>query len=404
MSWTTELLDPSFRGVPFEIESIDEGAPHALVEHSYPHLNGANIEGMGSDAWRQTFQIIFWGDDYLSRLRAFLEAVNQTSPGTLVHPIFGEKQCCVADRRVLHDNELVDACRVSVTFVEDGALPAPFSSDNLALLTERAAMQAEAAQEQAAARVGSRIASIKRQGNTVGALGRLAALRNQMTALVQNVRSAAQGIVTSALDVINAPQAWAADMAALADGMIDLRGFDPDIIAGRWKESVNQFRRVLRLPNDGRNLAPDQAGDTASMRQYMDVLNASTTVAAAGTILADAVAADMKPTDILQIQADVYAAINAAIATARANQEQDPAAVIEPLKNAAQTLRQAVHGLLVQRPPLVVREVPANTTLRLLAHRWYGDHERAQELLRLNPNLRQPNWLRPGDFLNAYAE
>lgn len=69
---------------------------------------------------------------------------------------------------------------------------------------------------------------------------------------------------------------------------------------------------------------------------------------------------------------------------------------------AAKVLKQAT-ALINLRPPLIRRTVEADGCLRLIAFRWYGDHGRAPELLRLNPHIRHPNFIRKGDTLNAYA-
>ena len=59
--------------------------------------------------------------------------------------------------------------------------------------------------------------------------------------------------------------------------------------------------------------------------------------------------------------------------------------------------------VILQRPPMINRAVESATSLRLLAFRWYGDHARASELLRLNPRLRSPFMISSGEVLRAYA-
>jgi len=59
--------------------------------------------------------------------------------------------------------------------------------------------------------------------------------------------------------------------------------------------------------------------------------------------------------------------------------------------------------VILQRPPLLSRTVESTSSLRLLAHRWYGDNSRALELLRLNPTLRTPYGIATGTVMRAYA-
>ncbi|EAO6532338.1 hypothetical protein FC351_26920 [Salmonella enterica] len=58
---------------------------------------------------------------------------------------------------------------------------------------------------------------------------------------------------------------------------------------------------------------------------------------------------------------------------------------------------------MATRPPLTWRTVTQDGNLHLLAHTWYQDYTRAAELLRLNPQIRDPNDIRRGDVISAYA-
>ncbi|WP_244161136.1 hypothetical protein [Pseudomonas anguilliseptica] len=78
--------------------------------------------------------------------------------------------------------------------------------------------------------------------------------------------------------------------------------------------------------------------------------------------------------------------------------------VIEALRAIAALIQARARLVILQSPPLLERVVESPASLRLLAHRWYGDHDRAMELLRLNPGLRTPHNIPPGEVLRAYAE
>lgn len=82
---------------------------------------------------------------------------------------------------------------------------------------------------------------------------------------------------------------------------------------------------------------------------------------------------------------------------------EDALRVIEPLRAIAGIVQAAARQVLQLRPPLVMRTVPSESNLRLLAHHWYGDHSRALELLRLNPALRSPQTIAAGEVLRAYS-
>jgi prophage DNA circulation protein len=78
--------------------------------------------------------------------------------------------------------------------------------------------------------------------------------------------------------------------------------------------------------------------------------------------------------------------------------------IIEALRTIAALLQARARLVILQSPPMLERVVESPASLRLLAHRWYGDHSRALELLRLNPDLRTPHNIPTGEVLRAYAE
>jgi len=62
-----------------------------------------------------------------------------------------------------------------------------------------------------------------------------------------------------------------------------------------------------------------------------------------------------------------------------------------------------VEAAIHLHPPLVTHNAPSLCNLRLFAHWLYGDHTRAAELMRLNPGLRNPNFIAQGQALHGFA-
>jgi prophage DNA circulation protein len=110
------------------------------------------------------------------------------------------------------------------------------------------------------------------------------------------------------------------------------------------------------------------------------------------------------PRQIEQLVTTVRAGIDDAMALARARYGLEQSrSITEPLKTLALAVQESGRSIINARPPLIVRTVDAPAPLRLLAHRWYGDHSRALEIQRLN-TLRSPNAITVGDKINAYAK
>nr|DAK34960.1 MAG TPA: DNA circulation protein [Caudoviricetes sp.] len=79
-------------------------------------------------------------------------------------------------------------------------------------------------------------------------------------------------------------------------------------------------------------------------------------------------------------------------------------AVVETLRDAAAHLNLLAIAVLNQKPPLIARPAPLSGTVHQLAFAWYGEINRADELIRLNPQLRHPCFIQTGEIMNGYAQ
>ena len=47
MAWNLTLQDASYRGVTFEVQSVEDRGEKALCVHDYPYRSGAEVEDLG---------------------------------------------------------------------------------------------------------------------------------------------------------------------------------------------------------------------------------------------------------------------------------------------------------------------------------------------------------------------
>jgi hypothetical protein len=149
----------------------------------------------------------------------------------------------------------------------------------------------------------------------------------------------------------------------------------------------------------------DDADVAAAVTAVCQVANATTVANAAGLILAAEVSLlGLSADDIERLAATARTALLLAMFTARTTLGgQEGAVAAEQLARMAVHIQDAAKAALEQRPPVVRRTAPVGGTARLVAHAIYGDHTRAQQLLRLN------NWGRnvlvdAGQEMLAYAQ
>ena len=96
MAWRKSLRPASFRGVPFGVFDIENEGGRRVVLHEVPLLDDLYVEDMGRAAHKITVQGFVLGGDYLTRAKALMDALEESGPGTLVHPYFGETTVALA--------------------------------------------------------------------------------------------------------------------------------------------------------------------------------------------------------------------------------------------------------------------------------------------------------------------
>ncbi|MDP3841048.1 MAG: DNA circularization N-terminal domain-containing protein [Oxalobacteraceae bacterium] len=424
MAWENTLLPASFRGILFEVVSTGDDIERAIVSHEYPYVDGANVEDMGRAARRISMTAVFYGDDYEIQLQQFLGAIDTPGAAELIHPIFGSINAQFVRTSIPHEAMLPDQTRITLEFVESALRSVLF--DRVLPLQQVEAVNEAADNALAAAQ--SRFAS-----DIGGALNLPALLRDQLSADMLGVMDTmrgycdqlieARGWLASGVYYLNNPIAFVDD---LTGGLIsrlkalltpiDLRvgysgaddaagitsGYTRGGLETVWKAPIAHMQQPLLIPSQAASGQPPQAFLSAHIEVQLAIAIAGCSAQLFGKGLADAV---MTPADIETIAADTRVVINSAIARVRATFPDIVASrpLTESLKALALTVTDAAEKLISARPPLVDRIVDTPGNLQLLAHLWYGDYHRADELLRLNPLVKNPNFIANGATLRAYA-
>ncbi|PVX80057.1 DNA circularization protein [Paraburkholderia unamae] len=546
MSWENNLQTASFRGVQFDVLRTRDARRRSTAHHEYPYIDGADIEDMGAGARRCSLVAVFWGDDYDDRLRTFLQALDTAGSGELIHPVFGSiANAQLDDYEVEHDADNPDHCLVHLRFDESTPSNPFFVKQLPAQQAQSIGALAAAAQSGGFAAFANAIAAVK------SGMQELNALRAVVTGTLGAIRTQVQGVIGTALDLINYPQAFAADVMSCLSGIADLRDFDGDTIAAEWKGLASQFSTIVELPSsindgtasvdtatgvmsvgvggssssttttssgsgsssgggssgggsssggssgdgtsaggtsgtgssgsgssgsgssgsgssgsgssgsgssggsssDGSSSGSGSSGggatpgnsiaggtamplvpaavvvtgasgyDAASTvpasfspagANEADVALVETVVRLAAALQLAQTASDiliaeyddptLSPPDIEQIVSDTRTAIEATIVQHRSVYATPTALpIVDALKSIALAVQTAGINAIEAQPALTTRAVDAPANLTLLAFQWYGDYTRADELARLNPSIRNPNFVLPGTVLNAYA-
>ncbi|OWY38043.1 hypothetical protein CEK28_14025 [Xenophilus sp. AP218F] len=420
------VADASFRGVRFDCLKSVDSAERDQAQYEYPYLDGADIEDLGRKARKVALSAMFWGADYPQRLRAFIAALDAPGPGELIHPVFGSMaRAQVCGYQIQHDADAPDSCTVEVSWVE--ATPGnPFFANRSPLSQCESVLAGSARLRQQAGAIFARAQELAAASQ--GALARLGALRQQLTATVTQLSGMARQTVAIANDLLAAPHAFVAEVNRLVDDIADWR-FDARLsvgiaVGGAPKTAQpsprptladwNALRRRLdKLPDRVRqSIAP--GGPTLALavwssdQQRIDALlqlsaASRLTRAAASLFAAESEQASLTPPALEQVAGDARAALQTALDAAREGLAEDAYPLTQTLRELGLQVQESAAALIARRPPLLTRPAPAACSLRQLAQLWYGDSDRAAELLRLNPQLIHPNHLSAGTPIHGYA-
>lgn len=417
MAWANTLLEAKFRGVAFDIIETDDDFARTTVEHSYPYVNGSDVEDMGREARHITVKALFYGEDYESRLDEFLTLLDQQGSGELIHPVFGSIKNAQARRYpVHHDAENPDQATLTIEFIE--STPGnPFFDPKQGLVLRCAAIASKSQLAQDV--VVNKFASLVDKIQSANPLAGLQSLRQAITGPLLSAMSFSNAVLAN-LDVLAYPRSWASDFSALINGALDAYQWGEQLESD-WS-SIKATFSTLDVFSTPSGAQPDQVDSTASVVPSEAQVVAATQVtvdvfqalalANAATLAFSAISnaqttsptasPQISPNAIEEMANTVRESIQSAITHAAAVYTlEDERAITEALKEVALAVQSAAAALIEARPPLMQRRITTPGNMRLIAHHLYGDHTRSTELYRLN-GARSP-FVEVGDVINAYA-
>lgn len=442
MSWKDTLQDASFRGVIFEVQGTSDNVERAFATYGYPYVEGEDIEDLGRKARKRQLTALIWGDDYEDRLAELTAALDEPGPGELVHPVFGSiPDCLVVNFEVKHDTETPDFCIVDITFIETTPGTPFFNLYGAEQLADQISGLSGLIDDNMIESVTGWVDDILDTVNGVtgkingiiddvsgifSPLTRISGIRDVFSGTINRIKRITGDASITVIDIINTPRDAISGISRQFETLSNRYTFSDASFKSDWSSLSSSLNRTVTIPSQvaagidsgttdaAGNISLDSQRpvnnalpqDVAVIETVIETLVATELAANAGAILADeAREPTLPPSEIEHITNDTREAIQNAVDSWRERFPVEIARpVTEPLKNLALQVQETAKVVIEQSPPLIQRQVESATNMHLLAHLWYGNYSRAGELLRLNPLLRNPNDLKAGDILNAYAK
>ena len=441
MSWAETLLDASFRGVPIQVVSENLQWQRALSEHGTPFKDGDSVVDLGRGPRRLPMQVIVYGVNYEIELQNLLAALGQRGPGELIHPIYGSLSVVSQNVDVKHDADNPDAAQVSLLFVEDTPdLPffdRQFEFVDIGVLEQEDAYRWQDGVFDLFGRIDSLVGEIQSWigGGWVGLIEKVLGLPG-IFLRVQQLRSQILGVVSGIISMAKNPSAAFDPLVDLFRTPTQIRSSiqdstpststallsrtgvpatmpggdslttDPARAANAFLISARQgVAPDASLLPDGMPDDPVEASGFALVVLVITELALAHAQAVAIVIEDESKSPTLSPLELEGLVNLVRSLVQGAILLHRRLYDVETARpVIEALRNSAALIQARARQVILLSPPMIEREVESPASLRLLAHRWYGDHGRAIELIRLNPDLKTPHNIPAGRILRAYAE
>ncbi|MDG6895036.1 DNA circularization protein [Volucribacter amazonae] len=435
--WTMPIQRASYRNVRFEVLSVENSFERVMAEHAYPFVNGADIEDMGLNPHSVRLQAIFYGQEYYTDFKKFLEVLKKQGADTLVHPILGRMPNMICySASFKHEADYINYVLVDLSFKEATPAKPIFVFENSLLnKIDEYLNKLENFIDDIYAFYGEVMSYVAFAFNVkarlLGAWGAISGIVSQ-----------ALGLFELGKDFISLPSNVTADNFGLTASKA-LQGLNHIIKTGTTQSAkVNQLtiksrfddvlvntQAILAIPKNlvsGKNQKERIKSRVTSLTST-DIVEISCALQLLCTANLASVAVEIieseqeiTPNDIEYICTQVKQACLEGILAVRALQtsatnttdlQQAQTAVyekahrvIEQLRDIAAQTTQLAISAINRKPPLIIRTVEISGTLQQVAHHFYQDYQRANELLRLNAHIRHPNFIACGEVLNSYAE
>lgn len=110
----------AFPGQTTAMENIADTGSRRLSIYEYPYIDGQAIDDLGRKGERFVMNIKFFGANYQSLYKTFIEEVTKNNKkGKLVHPVRGAFTARLLDWEFTHKAEEWNAVTIKATFIED---------------------------------------------------------------------------------------------------------------------------------------------------------------------------------------------------------------------------------------------------------------------------------------------
>ncbi len=429
--WSDNLIDGSFRGVPFLYEKVDGEIGRRTILKEYPGRDKPRVEDNGKATRRFTIDMFVIGDDYDADRDALIEALEAKGPGELRHPYWGVMTVSLDGRaRVSESTKQGRMAKITATFIEGGDdLRQIFALDTAEVVLTDSAKVLEASQNQFADAF-SVIEAIESVASDITSAiqtvtSAISSVRGKISAVLQIVDTASAAI-TSFSDSVSAliltPVALANTFSAMVTSVVD----GVTSIGDAYETVLEFFGSEEALPAEG-NLIAERARIDALLVMIggLGTLADELTAVPSGESQQTSIKRDNQAAFVRLMKASCIASVSTtAVALNYESYDQAQAvreAIVEliddlisdddlgddlygPLTDLRASLSDHFGSVANELPELEERTALATVPALVLAYQIYGDYAREGEILSRNQQLRDPSAIPSGQAIKVLID
>lgn len=142
MTWYDDLQTASFRGVPFQVDSVERSEGLNTVLREYPFQDLPTVFSMGQAAGEIKFSAYVIGNEYVSAMNALEKALLVDDSGILVHPSIGSMRVRFHGKVSIKEAFTTEGgmARFEMTFIRAEARRYPVEATNTGMSAFAAAL------------------------------------------------------------------------------------------------------------------------------------------------------------------------------------------------------------------------------------------------------------------------
>lgn len=257
MTWRNNLLEASFRGEKFFVESHSYNFGRRNIVHKYPFQDEAYVEDLGQEI--DEFSIVAYIIqkppiyNYFHYRDKLIKVLKEEGAGILIHRYLGEKKVAVKSATMSENTKEGGWAKFSITFVEAGKNQYPEQDTDPKGLMDFAAVDAINRALDAVGEVFDIAQSIS--DDITSAMGMIKSTIRTITSVPASVISVATSLITEATSLISTVLNSPCALASAISGAMDAYSFSAGMLADTVNRGVsgNCSGRIQNQTDDNRD-------------------------------------------------------------------------------------------------------------------------------------------------------